>query len=237
MEKIYYYGKDITFKYSGDIRCLRCSNLVKITKKNEIVGCSHKGCDVNKLKSNERIDFLIPIDKLSFCKDQKLNKIKSRNRLCIEYYLKKGFNLDEGLKIISEIQSKSSKMVKNRVIISKDYLHKLGYNDEQIKYLRRSPITKQYWMEKGYSEEESEIKTRNEQSKRSNSYAEKRKVNPENYVKCDTTKIDYYLNKGYSYDEAKIKLSNRQKTFSMDICIKKYGEIKGKEIFNQRQKK
>lgn len=50
-----------------------------------------------------------------------------------------------------------------------------------------------------------------------------------------TTTIEYYLNKGYSEETAKEMLSKRQRTFSKKICIEKYGEEKGLEIFNERQ--
>jgi hypothetical protein len=52
-----------------------------------------------------------------------------------------------------------------------------------------------------------------------------------------TTSLEYYLNKGYNEETAKEMLSERQKTFSKNICIKKYGEEEGIKIFNQRQEK
>ena len=51
-----------------------------------------------------------------------------------------------------------------------------------------------------------------------------------------STNIEYYLNQGMSEDEAKIVLHNRQATFSLYKCIQKYGEDKGLELFNNRQK-
>lgn len=51
-----------------------------------------------------------------------------------------------------------------------------------------------------------------------------------------TTNIEYYLNQGMSEEEACIALYNRQATFSLYKCIEKYGEEKGLEIFNNRQK-
>ena len=51
------------------------------------------------------------------------------------------------------------------------------------------------------------------------------------------TRLDYWLGKGYSLEESKQKLKERQTTFSLEKCIKKYGEIKGKEIWKERQKK
>lgn len=50
------------------------------------------------------------------------------------------------------------------------------------------------------------------------------------------TNIEYYLNQGMNEEEARIALHNRQATFSLCKCVEKYGEEKGLEIFNNRQK-
>jgi hypothetical protein len=42
---------------------------------------------------------------------------------------------------------------------------------------------------------------------------------------------------GYSKDKSRQIISNSQKTFSKEICISKFGEKKGTEVFNNRQKK
>lgn len=52
-----------------------------------------------------------------------------------------------------------------------------------------------------------------------------------------TTDIEYYLNQGLTEEEAKNALSERQTTFSKEICIEKYGEEKGLEIWDKRQEK
>lgn len=50
-----------------------------------------------------------------------------------------------------------------------------------------------------------------------------------------TTSLKYWLNKGYSEEEAKKKLSDRQRTFTLEKCIKKYGEELGIKVYNDRQ--
>jgi len=50
------------------------------------------------------------------------------------------------------------------------------------------------------------------------------------------TKIGYYESKGYTNDEAKVLLKERQNTFTLEKCIKKYGEVEGRAIFERRQK-
>jgi len=58
---------------------------------------------------------------------------------------------------------------------------------------------------------------------------------------CDkksyTTRLDYWINKGLSDNEAKEKLSDRQKTFTLEKCIQRYGEEKGRKIFTERQER
>lgn len=52
-----------------------------------------------------------------------------------------------------------------------------------------------------------------------------------------TTHINYYLEQGYDEEESKILLKERQSTFSKEICIQKYGEKKGLQIYTNRQEK
>lgn len=52
-----------------------------------------------------------------------------------------------------------------------------------------------------------------------------------------STNIEYYLNQGMSEDDAKKALHDRQLTFTLEKCIKKYGEKKGIEKYNERQNK
>jgi len=57
--------------------------------------------------------------------------------------------------------------------------------------------------------------------------------NPQN----ENTKLEYYTSKGYSIEEAEKLLSERQSTFSLNKCIKKYGEEKGRQQWLERQEK
>ena len=51
------------------------------------------------------------------------------------------------------------------------------------------------------------------------------------------TQVSYWKEKGFSEEEAKKKISSLQKTFSLDICIQKYGEAEGRKRWEERQKK
>lgn len=49
-------------------------------------------------------------------------------------------------------------------------------------------------------------------------------------------KKEYWMNKGMPEEDAILTVSKKQKTFSLDICIEKRGEIEGKKIWLDRQK-
>ena len=49
--------------------------------------------------------------------------------------------------------------------------------------------------------------------------------------------IEFWLAKGYNEEEAKQLISESQKTFSLEKCIEKYGEVEGIKRFEKRQEK
>ena len=51
------------------------------------------------------------------------------------------------------------------------------------------------------------------------------------------TQIEYWAKQGYTEDESIDIISKRQTTFSLDICVKKHGEMEGKRIWKERQNK
>lgn len=102
---------------------------------------------------------------------------------------------------------------------------------------KRSRNCKEFWIEKGFSEEESIIKSEEVMREIHQKTFDKFKSNPEKYKSKNPTTIEYYLKKGYSEDIAKQMLSERQSTFSKEICIEKYGEKEGLNVWNDRQKK
>jgi len=63
------------------------------------------------------------------------------------------------------------------------------------------------------------------------------KDNPDQYVGVYPTQLEYWLKKGLKIKDARIKLKERQTTFSLDICVEKYGEIEGLNRWLDRQLK
>ncbi len=87
---------------------------------------------------------------------------------------------------------------------------------------------------------------RKERSPFCEEFYKKRGINPsqrdaliENVTKNRNynTRLSYYVNKGYDINQAKEKLHERQKTFTLEKCILKYGEVEGKIRFEERQRK
>lgn len=98
----------------------------------------------------------------------------------------------------------------------------------------------EFWIKKGFSEEESLIKVKEIQT--SNGKKLKDKLDNNSLFKtkfCNSinTNINYYINKGFTKDEALIELTKRQTTFSLAKCIEKHGDIDGLKIWEERQNK
>ena len=99
---------------------------------------------------------------------------------------------------------------------------------KEVREGRKSIFSENYIGYDGLSKEEKEQKI----SLLLKTLAENKKKNNTNPLT-----VEYYIAKGYSEDEAKELLKKRQSTFSLQKCIEKYGEEKGKEVFDERQKK
>lgn len=114
---------------------------------------------------------------------------------------------------------------------------------DRLKYIN----SKQYFIDK-YGAELGPIKYnrqfdnnsfKNSEVQRKNSLKslEKRRANPELYNDIMPNQIGYWLKQGFTEDESKELVSERQRTFTLEKCIKKYGETEGKRIFDERQMK
>lgn len=156
----------------------------------------------------------------------KIKQIKDINVFSVEWQMKR-FNIT---KEEAEYKIKNIKD-KNRETQSKM---------SQFDFNSMIPSKKEHWIKKGYSEDESIIKVK-ENIKQStyncNEFTKDRVNNPDKYIGIFDTSIEYYLKQGYSYDESKVKLSERQNTFTISKCIQKYGEVGGQKIWRDRQEK
>jgi hypothetical protein len=157
------------------------------------------------------------------------NEIKQRNRLCEEYWINKGFSKMEAKQHISTQQQKSSKLVKTHQGKSKKMLKEKGYSEDEIKRICLTPSNIQFWVNKGFSENKAKELVSENQSNASKHIDYQKRLLP--------TNLEYWINKGFSQEESKQKVSKYQSTFTLEKCIKKYGEEEGKKRFTERQKK
>jgi len=116
-------------------------------------------------------------------------------------------------------EEKYKKMFSEMIIGEKNPNSKSKTTEEQRK--QRSPFSKSF------------LKYENENDAITFSKKVHENITPEQ----QSTRIEYWLKKGYNETESKKMLSERQTTFSLDICIEKYGKIEGKKIWLKRQEK
>lgn len=82
----------------------------------------------------------------------------------------------------------------------------------------RSPFSKEFYKARGRNEEEVHdfVKTALKD-------------------RLTETQLEYWIAKGYNEETAKEMLSERQRTFTLEKCIAKYGEIEGRKKYENRQ--
>lgn len=179
---------------------------------------------------------------------------KGHSILSIEYWIKKGLSEEESKQKISQIQKeRNKKLVKKRKenpenykpILSpftKEFWIKKGITDEnEIKKMIKSQrkLNIEYWINKGFNEKESEKMVSLYQLENNKKFQKKwkNKKHTYEYKKMYNTNIEYYLDLGYSVEQSEKMLKERQTTFTLEKCMEKYGEKKGKEIYTERQVK
>jgi len=109
-------------------------------------------------------------------------------------------------------------------------------NDKNF-HKKRSHNTKEFWINKEFSEKDAIKKSEEVMNMIHKKTFQKFKDNPEKYDDIRTSQLKYWLKKGYKHEVAKQKLKERQNTFTLEKCIKKYGEKKGIKIYKDRQEK
>lgn len=65
----------------------------------------------------------------------------------------------------------------------------------------------------------------------------KMKMTKQNNLQNENTHVEYYLNQGFIQEEAIIKRNERQRTFALEKCISRWGEIEGTKKWNERQER
>ena len=219
------------YEYLGIPKCNLCKSEL-ILRPNigryDIERCYNENCASYK---NIEIDTIrqlafIPLELFS----SKNKRINISSKLYKEYWLLKGCSFTETLKNIKEIKEKIVNINKE----SYDY-YKIttDMNDYEINSLSCFRI--EFWINKGFTEEEAKSKISEMQKNNSDKFIKKRFENPNEYSATTHTQLAYWINKGYSNEEALKLRSERQSTFTLQKCIAKYGEEGGLKRFNKRQ--
>lgn len=99
-------------------------------------------------------------------------------------------------------------------------------------------LNREYWLTRGWTEDEAILKIKSEQLSRSLLSKSKMEFlkQKDNYKwkSLKNTNIEFYLERGFSLEESENLRKKRQSTFSKEVCVSKYGE-KGLDIWKNRQ--
>lgn len=193
--------------------------------------------DNNLKKENEGVCYFCNNDAIFF------NLTKGYHRICnsdkclgktratgtYEFLMYK-YGLDEeGAKKMMVDRAKK-RGVKIKETLDKELKKNKNYHKE------KSHQTKEYWMKRGFLKDNAIEKAKEVMNMVHEKTWNKRRNFPELYKDINTTQVDYWHKNGFSEKESIEKVKERQLTFTLEKCIKKYGEIKGLEIYNKRQK-
>lgn len=193
-------------------------------------------------------------------KSQQLGSMKmSASNLTKLYWQCRGYSENEAMTKISEIQG-SRTSIKKRIdkLISEGYSkkeaslkmkewsefksksvsdsHKRAQEKDPSYLKSMSHHCPEFWIKKGFSEEDARIEANKVCENNRKKFREKLDSG-EIKKGWNNTTIEYYLKQGLSLDDAKLALIDRQKTFTLEKCISKYGELEGKRRWKERQDK
>lgn len=170
----------------------------------------------------------------------KLNLATALSRHTNGYWSSRGWSDEE-----SYVKSKENKQKNCKSVYSRQtWLEKINpitgtnYTIEEADFERNSrrPIRKEYWIKKGYSEDESitlASTTKNQNNKKGATTGVDPSIRRATSKRC----IEYYTSRGYTTEQATELVSENQKYFSKEICIQQHGEIDGLKIWKKRQEK
>jgi len=167
------------------------------------------------------------------------------------FWINKGLSKEEAIKKVYNIQKKNNdNFNKKRQANPENYktsspmtvefwVNKgLSEDEAKIKIKSQRKLNKEYWIEKGFLENEAIKNVSIYQKENYEKLKIKKEKTPEKYDGYLPTQLKYWINKtNGDIEESKKLLIKRQTTFSLEKCIDKYGEKKGLERWEERQKK
>ena len=239
IKNIHLYKRGVyEFELNKRPKCKICGSDLKFIKKGKrliIDKCLNKNCETNNinLKKGAPIKWKAFLPN-NILEQQHKNHVEN-NTYNLEFLInKKGFSLEEANEYINkhkQISSNSGKQNKGKSVKER-IIKKLGSVEAAEKFIKEyNCFCKEYWLKRGYTEEEA-IKNISEiQTKNSN------KITVPSRRQASIRCKEHWIKIGYNEEESQKIISRYQTTFSKEICINKYGKEKGSEIFKKRQEK
>lgn len=155
----------------------------------------------------------------------------SKTTTNINYYISRGW---------SKIDAKLLLQNRQHVTLNKEQSERRAksfsnnyYNGKHKKFVRPSQI--EYWINLGFSEEESKIKMNEYYSVLSKKFHDKIKQEGKKFL--TVRQLDFWISQGLSFEEAQEQLRYIQDKRSLNYFIQKYGIEKGTKKFNETIKK
>ena len=144
---------------------------------------------------------------------------------------KYNLNQYDAIKLMNERAVERGEKIKNGLWKS--------YDENENFFKEKSRQCVEFWIKRGLNEEDSLKKSRDIQKEIVEKTIIKRhdKNNKHLYLDVNPTQKAYWMKKGFDEKEAIKMVSERQKTFTLEKCIEKRGEIEGIKVWEERQKK
>lgn len=224
------YFKNKLARKENNIECYLCKNKLQINigyKYTNILKCSNESC-----KSNLENGF--KFKRKAFYDEDCLKKMGNseswkKSPISLDYWLNKGLSVEDAIKSRHDYNSKNSKKAKH--VNSWDPKYLIGYAEEDAllmikKRKEKTCLRKDFWLNKGYSEEDaikkvSKIQTEN--SRKAVLVIDKR-IHP--------TNLRYWINKGYSEESAKDVMKD---FFKKNYSVTKDNCVNYDEMINKRK--
>lgn len=213
-------------------KCKICGSELSFIKKGNyliIDHCLNHNCETNNINLKKSAPIKWKAFLPDFILEEKHQKQIQNNSFNIDFLIKKGYSKEEAIEYINKQKEiNKTKGSKNKGKNKEYYINKLGKDEYYNKLRKRNYLCIEYWINKGYSEEEGKKKISEIQIKNSKKvhhygittkeyYKEKGIEDVDLFMK-EKSKfcIEYYLKRGYSKEEglkeiSKIQLKNNSK--------------------------
>lgn len=180
---------------------------------------------------------MLTIIKRTSGKNRSIEEIKISNQEDFIFRLNEYYGPNDPFKGVPlKLEEEIFRLIENNSVLKYKFFFKKYIRN--FMYTRsRTRNTKYYWMNRGYSEEESILKVKKFQKNLSEKFLSKKSKRPDLYLGFNRVQKEYWTKKGFSEEEAIEIISKNQSTFSLSKCVEKFGEIEGRKKWEERQEK